>query len=84
MLGCGLQAAELEAAVVAAQSALERQRKGHEEALAALEAQHKLQSRKIASDADTEKKSAQVRGRAQFAVGCCLSHPLRHSHNPYP
>ncbi len=61
----GPQAAELEAVVAAAQSALERQRKGHEEALAALEAQHKLQSRKIASDADTEKKTVQVCGSAR-------------------
>lgn len=74
--GCGVcwcvpQAAELETAVAAAQSALERQRKGHEEALAALEAQHKLQSRKIATDADTEKKNAQVRGQAGSGQGSC-------------
>ncbi|KAG2502184.1 hypothetical protein HYH03_000671 [Edaphochlamys debaryana] len=53
------QAADLEAAVASAQSALERQRKAGEEALAALEAQHRAQAKKLGSDLDSEKKGGQ-------------------------
>jgi hypothetical protein len=55
------QVSELEAAVAAAQAALERQRKAHEETVETLESQHKAQSRKQHQDMHTEKQAQQVR-----------------------
>ncbi len=57
------QCTELEGSLSSAQAALERQRRGHEEALAALEAQQRAQAKKMSADLDSEKKGAQVQHR---------------------